>query len=39
MLMIGRDHGDTTVNDQIEEQPQLGAEIVRDVRMVVHVIA
>ena len=37
--MIGRDHRRAVRRDQIAEQPQLGGEVVRLVRMVVHVIA
>ena len=37
--MIGRDHGRAAGRDKIAEQPQLGGEIMRDVRMIIHVVA
>ena len=37
--MIGRDHRSAIRRDQIAEQPQLGGKIMRDVRMVIHVVA
>jgi hypothetical protein len=37
--MIGRDHRSTIGHDEIAKQPQLGGQIMRDVRMVIHVIA
>ena len=38
-VVIGGDHRRAAVHDQIGEQPQLGREIMRDVRMIIHVIA
>src|SRR3954452_24503315 len=38
-IVIGRDHRGTADSDEIAEQSQLGRKIVRDVRMVIHVIA
>ncbi len=38
-IMIGRDHRGAAVDDQIAEQPQLGGEVMRDVRMIIHVVA
>ena len=38
-IMIGRDYGCAIRHDQIAEQPQFGGEIMRDVRMVIHVVA
>ena len=38
-IMIGRDHRSAIRHHQIAEQPQLGGKIMRDVRMVVHVVA
>src|SRR5690348_4118693 len=38
-IMIRRDHGGTASHDEIAEQPQLGVEIVRDIRMIIHVVA
>ena len=37
--MIGRDHRRPVRDDQIAKQPQLGGEIMRHVRMVIHVVA
>ena len=37
--MIGRDHRRAVGGDEIAEQPQLGGEIMRDVGMVIHVVA
>jgi hypothetical protein len=36
--MIGRDHRCAIGNDQLE-QPQLGGEIMRNIGMVIHVVA
>ena len=38
-IMIGRDHRCAIRDNQIAEQPQLGGEIMRDIRMVIHVVA
>jgi hypothetical protein len=37
--MIGGDHRGAIGRDQIAEQPQLGGEVVRDIRMVIHMVA
>ena len=37
--MIGRDHGRATGRDEIAEQPQLGGEVMRDIGVIIHVIA
>src|SRR6266700_6075107 len=37
--MIGRDHGSTARRDQLAEQPKLGRQIMRDSRMIIHVVA
>ena len=37
--MIGRDHGRAAGRDEIAEQPQLGGEVMRDVGMIIHVVA
>ena len=37
--MIGRDHRRAVGSDEIAEQPELGGEIMRDVGMVIHVVA
>ena len=38
-VMIGGDHRGAIGRDQIAEQPQFGVEIMRDVGMVIHVVA
>ena len=38
-IMIGRDHRRAARRDEIAEQPQLGGEVMRDIGMIVHVIA
>ena len=38
-IMIGRDHRRAAGRHEIAEQPQLGGEVVRDVGMIIHVIA
>ncbi len=38
-IMIGRDHRRATGHDQIAKQPQLGGQVMRDVGMVIHVVA
>ena len=38
-IMIGRNHGSTTGRNEIAEQPHLGAEVMRDGRMIIHVVA
>ena len=38
-IMIGRDHGRAAGRDEIAEQPQLGGEVMRHVRMIIHVVA
>ena len=37
--MIGRDHRRAVGRDEIAEQPQLGGEVMRDVGMIIHVVA
>ena len=37
--MIGRDHRRAAVGDEIAEQPQLGVEVMRDIGMIIHVVA
>ena len=37
--MIGRDHGRAAGHDEIAEQPQLGGEVMRDIGMIIHVVA
>jgi len=38
-VMVGRDHCRTIGGDEIAEQPELGGKIMRDVGMVIHVVA
>ncbi len=38
-IMIGRDHRRTVGGDEIAEQPELGGQIMRDIGMVIHVVA
>ena len=38
-IMIGRDHGRATRRNEIAKQPQLGVEVMRDVGMIIHVVA
>jgi hypothetical protein len=38
-IMIDGDHGSAAGWDEIAEQPQLGVEVMRDIGMIVHVIA
>ena len=37
--MIGRDHRRAVGHHQIAKQPQLGVEVMRDVGMIIHVVA
>ena len=37
--MIGRDHCRAAVDDEIAEQPELGIQVMRDVGMIIHVVA
>jgi hypothetical protein len=37
--MIGGDHGRAPRRDEFAEQPELGREVMRDGRMVIHVVA
>ena len=39
IAMVGRNHGGPTSRHEIAKQPQLGGEVMRDVGMIVHVIA
>ena len=38
-VVIAGDHGSTTGRNEIAEQPHLGAEVVRDGWMIIHVVA
>ncbi len=38
-IMIGRDHRSAIRHDQIAEQPQFCSEVMRDIGMVIHVVA
>jgi hypothetical protein len=37
--MIGGDHRRATGRNEIAEQPQLGIQVVRDIRMIIHMVA
>jgi hypothetical protein len=39
VLVIGRDHGRATGNDQVREQSQLGREIIFQRRMIIEMVA